>query len=203
MKEPWFKDPLLLRSIPLSARPSAQRTMRLLDRPEIPTSTCLVQDTNWHVADYPEIYVEGELVQIPYRIHYSWPQEHVMSRLAPDEQLVLACWMTRHHDGRVRQKALSLVFASDVSWTIPFVVQLCGEYVIEVGEDVYDFLNRDLPHRPGLQEAYKTFLVENPEFLSLTEQRAMSYWLDDYQTKMPQGDYPQLAALRLLEHLSS
>jgi hypothetical protein len=44
-------------------------------------------------------------------------------------------------------------------------------------------------------------LNENPEFLSLTEQRAMSYWLDDYQTKMPQDNYPQLAALKLLAHL--
>jgi hypothetical protein len=201
MKEPWFKDPLLLRSIPLSARPSAQQTMRVLERPEISTSTFLIQDTNWHVAGYPEIYVEGELVQIPYRIHYSWPGQDVRSQLTPDEQLVLACWMTRHHDGRVRQEALSLVFLSEVSWTIPFVVQLCGEYVIEVGEDVCAFFNRDLTQRPALQQAYKQFLNENPEFLSLTEQRAMSYWLDDYQTKMPQDNYPQLAALKLLAQL--
>jgi hypothetical protein len=198
MKEPWFKDPLLLRSIPLSARPSAQQPMKVLNPPEICTSTRLIQDTNWHVADSPEIYVEGDLVQIPYRIHYSWPDQEVRSQLTPDEQLVLACWMTRHHDGRVRQEALSLIFASEDSWTIPFVVQLCGEYVIEVGEDVYAFLNCDLPERPGLQQAYKQFVNGNPEFFSLTEQRAMSYWLDDYQTKMPQDNYPQLAALKLL-----
>lgn len=202
MKVSSFKDPLLLRAIPVGARPAAQQTMRFLERPEISTTARLIQDTNWHVADYPEIHVAGELMQIPYRMYYSWPDEDITSQLTPAEHLVLACWMSRHHDGRVRQRALSLIFASDAPWTIPFVVQLCGEYVIELGKDVLAFLNRDLPDRPVLQRAYKQFSNENPQFISLTEQRAASYWLDDYRSEMARDEYPQLAALRILARLS-
>jgi hypothetical protein len=115
-----FKDPLLLRAIPMCARPAAQVTMGVLDRPEFRTDSDLIQDTSWHVADYPEIHVAGELMQIPYRMHYSWPDDDMTSRLTPDERLVLACWMSRHHDGRVRQRALSLIFVSNAPWTIPF-----------------------------------------------------------------------------------
>ena len=110
--------------------------------------------------------------------------------------------MPRHHDGRVRHKALPQILASNAPWTIPFVLQLCGEYVIELGEDVLTSLTRDLPDRPALQKAYKHFAQENPEFISLTEQRAASYWLDDCRTEMTQGDYPQMAALKTLARLS-
>lgn len=202
MKASWFKDPLLLRAIPMCARPAAQETMGVLDRPEFRTHSALIQDTNWHVADYPEIHVAGELMQIPYRMYYSWPDDDMTSRLTPDERLVLACWMSRHHDGRVRQRALSLIFVSNAPWTIPFVIQLCGEYVIELGEDVLAFLNRELPGRPDLQRAYKQFAHENPQFISLTEQRAASYWADDYRTKMARDAYPQVAALKTLARLT-
>lgn len=47
-----FKDPLLLRAIPMGARPAAQQTTRFLERPEISTTARSIQDTNWHVADY-------------------------------------------------------------------------------------------------------------------------------------------------------
>ena len=116
----------------------------------------------------------------------------------------MACWMSRHHDGRVRQRALSLIFASasNAPWTIPFVIQLCGEYVIELGEDVLAFLALELPDRPVLQEAYKRFSHQNPQFISLTGQRAASYWLDDYRNEMTRDEYPQLAALKLLARLS-
>lgn len=154
------------------------------------------------MADYPEIHVAGELMQVPYRMYYSWPDEDMTLHLTPDERLVLACWMSRHHDGRIRQRALSLILASNAPWTIPFVIQLCGEYVIELGEDVLAFLTRDLPDRPVLQRAYKQFANENPQFISLTEQRAASYWSDDYRTKMARDEYPQVAALKTLARLS-
>ncbi|HSO90168.1 MAG TPA: hypothetical protein VLR70_03360 [Arthrobacter sp.] len=104
-------------------------------RTGISTSAGLIQDTNRHVADYPEIHVDGELMPIPYRMHYSWPDEDVTLHLTSDQRLVPACWMSRHHARRVRQRALALILASNVPWTAPFVVQLCGEDVIELGEE--------------------------------------------------------------------
>ena len=79
--------------------------MRVLDRPEISTSAGLIQDTNWHVADYPEIHVDGELMKIPYRMHYSLPEEDVTLHLTSDQCLVLACRMSRHHDRRCADSA--------------------------------------------------------------------------------------------------
>lgn len=141
--------------------------MRTLDRPKIATTADLIQDTNWHVAFYPEIYVQGELLQIPYRTYCERPGEERTGDLTAAQQLILACWMSRHHDGRVRQQALSLVLEANAPWTIPFVIQLCGEYVIEIGSDVLTFVTTSLPERPALRKAYAVFVHETPNSSAL------------------------------------
>ena len=91
--------------------------------------------------------------------------------------------MTRHKDGFVRQANLKLILQSKQPWVAPFVVQLCGEYVIEILQDICGHLgsfNASL---------YGEFLRANPELTSRIEQRIFSYW-DCYYRLIPKQEYP-------------
>ncbi len=202
MEESLVVDPLLLRAVPASLRPDAQVAMRALMRTEYPTFTTLVQDTHAYTARYPEIFVDGELVQIPSRHYYAWPSDERVRGLSDSQFLVLACWMSRNNDGWNRQKALGHILNAEAAWTIPYVIQLCGEYVVEIGQDIYRFFTSVLPNRPALKDRYLRFAQDNPNFMEITMQRAVSYWNDDYRTEMSRDEYPQLAALKTLARLS-
>ena len=195
-------EPGLLRSVPLSARADARIAMGSLSRSDLPLSHWLIQDTHAHAADNPEIFVAGELIQIPTRIHYSWPRLDRTQGLSQAQLLILSAWMSRHSDGWVRQRALAHLLVSDAPWTIPFVIQLCGEYVIEIGQDILQFITQSLKLRPRLQAAYLQFAKDNSVYIEVTKQRAMSYWNDDYRGVIRREEYPQLSALRALDALT-
>jgi hypothetical protein len=200
-----FVDPLLLRAIPESARADAVVAMGALGRPRFPTHVALIQDTNHHVGYYPGIRVQGEVVRVPYRIYYDWPSNEQKRDFTTTQLLILACWMSRHHNGRLRQKALRQILRADVdvAWTIPFVIQLCGEYVIEIGSDVLAFVTNSLPTRPDLRRDYAQFVRDNPEFMSITRQRTVSYWLEYHRRQLPKDQYPQFQAAEALAALAS
>ena len=62
------------------------------------------------------------------------------------------------------------VISSPLGWGPPYVVQLLGEYVIEIHHFVQESIGY-LKH-----ETYSRFMEENPAFIGLTRQRAISYW---------------------------
>lgn len=70
----------------------------------------------------------------------------------------------------VGQKYLARIIPLAHAWIPPFVVQLLGEYVIEI----IQLIERNLGSLDV--NLYAQFLKSNPEFLALTEQRVMSYW---------------------------
>jgi hypothetical protein len=109
--------------------------------------------------------------------------------------------MTRSAEGRIRQKALRKLLQHDAPWAIPYIIQLCGEYVVEIATDILQFLTRELPKRPKLRQSYRQFIADNPTFVTLTGQRALSYWNAYDRWRFARDDYPQLAALRLLGDL--
>lgn len=54
------------------------------------------------------------------------------SGLAPSARTVLDCLFTKHHDGYVREKYLRAVINAQFAWVPPFVIQLLGEYVVQI-----------------------------------------------------------------------
>jgi hypothetical protein len=54
----------------------------------------------------------------------------------------------RHHDGFGRQRQLKTLLDADEPWTAPFIVQLLGEYVIQICRDIERFARTKLPARP-------------------------------------------------------
>lgn len=148
--------------------------------------------------NWPAITVSGEPVEIPYRIYNPVPP----ARLAPESSPVASaidCLYTRHHDGFVRQQALRRVLTSEQSWAVPFVVQLLGEYVIEICEDILRFVEQDLARRPEMLPGLRAFVADNPDFIALTEQRATSYWECYYRgPHLYRETYPGLLALNAM-----
>lgn len=115
------------------------------------------------------IVLRDRRILIPARIYHPPPTG---SDAAPSdvEAAILACIYTRHHDGFVRQTHLRRIVDCHHPWKVPFVVQLVGEYVLEILEDIDARLAQaDASH-------LRDFAKENEPFLRLTRERVVSYW---------------------------
>lgn len=77
-------------------------------------------------------------------------------------------------------------------WIPPFVIQLAGEYVIEILYAIRDAL-QDLD-----SDLYRAFLMANPSFFTLTKQRVISYW-SCYHAHIRREDYAGFQIIRFLE----
>ncbi|BCL90053.1 hypothetical protein ACNRD9_04435 [Ralstonia pseudosolanacearum] len=115
------------------------------------------------------VVVRGESLNIPYRIRLD-AGVALSSRLSEVQTRVYACALTRHLDGHVRQRHLAQIVTLSEPWIVPFVVQLCGEYVIEILEVIEKHLTSMHPC------AYGAFFRENPRFFQQTQDRMVSYW---------------------------
>jgi hypothetical protein len=143
--------------------------------------------------------VNGEPVSIPKRIYNPEPPARLAAELSRTEMLVLASIYTRHHDGFVRQRWLARLLAADQAWAAPFVVQLLGEYVIDICHDIEAFARTETTDPQALHHHLSTFLDDNRAFAALTRQRAISYWSRYYRSLHCSRDtYPALTALSML-----
>jgi hypothetical protein len=122
---------------------------------------------------------EREAIQIPYRIYRPVIPDGVFASLPPGDRLIAACWFTRHDDGYVREQFLRALPAFDRSWVVAYVVSLCGEYVAELLEYIWE--RRDLFERAVLAE----WLRENEAFYARTRRRIASYWDCYYRSQHP------------------
>lgn len=116
-----------------------------------------------------QVVVRGESLNIPYRIYHDSDQ-NLVACLSKTQAIIYACVLTRNHDGHVRQRQIERLVASPEPWIAPFVMQLCGEYVIEILDAVE-------AHSSAMdQRTYGAFFRENPLFFQRTRDRMISYW---------------------------
>ncbi|MCF2530788.1 hypothetical protein [Yinghuangia soli] len=142
--------------------------------------------------------VQGETVAIPYRLYCDEPDAALQASFSERQAIILHCLYTRHHDGRVRQRHLAHVLPVVEPWVVPFVVQLLGEYVVQIQSAVQDGLGGlDTPGTPQ-HDVYGSVLAANREFLHLTRQRAASYWDCYYRGRYPWEHYPGRIVLESL-----
>ncbi len=189
-------DDALRRSLPASRRHLLDRIV--LPTPGLGTPRWSVISTQAHDHACPPLTVAGEVVEIPSRMYYRDPQQELVTSLDPAERVALACLYTRSHDASVRQRELAHLLTADEPWVVPFVVQLCGEYVVEICQDVQAFVRDDLPRRPRARRAYSNFIEQNRAFVRLTQQRARSYWRCYHWRTYSFVEYPGLDALTRL-----
>jgi hypothetical protein len=145
-----------------------------------------------HGIGHDAVLVGDSLVDIPYRIYSAEPTTGAACALPDKARLVLACLYTRHHDGRVRERWLPSLLQSGEPWVPPFVVQLLGEYVVQIA----DRIAQSLPDLDGA--ACRRFAAANPPFLDLTCRRVVSYWACYYRGRHRFAEYPNFRVLDTL-----
>ncbi|MBB4917762.1 hypothetical protein [Streptosporangium saharense] len=146
-----------------------------------------------------DVSVRGQWLRIPYRIYEDPPSSGAMDDLGEVARGILDCLLTRHHSGYVRQQHVKKVISIDADWGVPFVVTLVGEYVIEI----VDVIRMGLTEldTPGTwqRQRYGHFAADNPAFMTLTRQRAASYWSCYHRWRFPKlSHYPGAQVLASL-----
>lgn len=152
-----------------------------------------IQDAGRHWGD---IVVDGAKLVIPYR-QYDLPLSP--SGLDPEARLVWLAWFTRSNDGEVRHAAVRGLFERPTAWVAPFIVQLLGEYVIEISTDIAEFVDTTVTSDPAWTEVFRNFWAQNPGFIELSRARASSYWNEYHRNQVSkQADFPSLRTLTTL-----
>lgn len=170
-----FAEPWVLEAFPDEVRAEAADVAAALPRASLAPHEHLV------------VNVAGERLTIPTRIYNEEPDD-VPDDWTATHHLVAHCLYSRHHDGRVRERHALHIVSDLTPWVLPYVVQLVGEYVLEIMAALEEHLSGvGTPGSPQ-QRTYGMFLAANPEFLRLTKARVISYW-DCYHRK----DVPALA----------
>ncbi|WP_429806781.1 hypothetical protein [Ensifer sp. B1-9] len=137
------------------------------------------------------VNVLGEILRIPSRVHLSARPE--FPGLGLLERQMAFCLLTRSTDGFQRQAALREILHINKPWSIPFVIALIGDYVVEIVQDIYAAL-------PDLErDVVSTFIRTNPAFYQLTRDRVMSYWDCYYRPQFRRSDYVGFKLLRQLD----
>lgn len=154
-----------------------------------------------HAPSAPfDVHQDGRLLRIPVRTYYDGKQLLACTQLAGDAGVIALCLGTRHHDGHVREACARRLLRQERAWTVPFVVHLCGEYVLEIIEAI----GAALP--AWNTQVLARYLRENPAYVDTLERRSISYWSCYYRRRYPVWeDYPgcrTMAALRALQQLT-
>jgi hypothetical protein len=152
----------------------------------------LLEQTRLPPASPLAVRVDGQTLRVPYRIYHRVPDTTAMAELTTTQQLICTCLFTRHHDGMVRQANLERIVTTTLPWIAPYVVQLVGEYVIQIVLAIRRELTQLDIAGTDQQKMYGRFVTDNPAFLNLVRQRVASYW-DGYYRQMYSRlrDYPQ------------
>ena len=160
-----------------------------------------LSDGRLHAPSAPfDVHQDGRRLRIPGRTYYAREALLDVAGLPGDAGVIALCLGTRHHDGHLREHCLAQLLLQERAWTVPFVVHLCGEYVLEIVERI----GAALPawNTPALAR----YLRENPAHVATLERRAVSYWNCYYRDEYPVWEaYPgrrAMAALRALQALT-
>jgi hypothetical protein len=167
--------------------------------PEVDQVVQLLVPSRSAPVGYFEVSVREQRLRIPYRIYEDPPPPGKLDDLGELARAALHCLFTRHHDGHVRQQHAEKIISVDADWVTPFVVALLGEYVIEIVDAVRVGLAALDTLGTRQRRRYGRFAADNPGFMSLTRQRAVSYWDCYYRRQYPEfGRYPAAHVLASL-----
>lgn len=143
-----------------------------------------------------KINLEGHILEIPSRIYWELDNLRYPSNIPHNSLLILSCILTRHCDGFVREKYLYNLISSNSYWTIPYLIQLIGEYVVEILDliwEIFDAINHI---------HLKNFIKENDLFWFKTKQRIMSYWNCYHRYKnQSKDDYVGFRLIKRIEEI--
>jgi hypothetical protein len=171
----------LVNAFPAALRDDAMKVISALPNPP-------------HWAHSFPVTVDEEMVSIPYRIYHD-PAQIDSTNFSRTQRNLLACLLTRHHNGFTREENLTRIIRSNHNWVSPFVVQLSGEYVVEILCAIRD--NLDLLDA----KIYGAFLLRNPAFYRKTKERVQSYWNCYYRGEY-KNDYAGFQIMEFFDRLN-
>jgi hypothetical protein len=169
-------------AFPKSLRDDVLRAVSVLPAPFLPPAGSF------------SVVIGGEFLVIPSRVYYHTEGINA-DRLTGAQKVILSCLLTRHHDGFIREEHLGQIVSCGEVWIPPFVVQLIGEYVIEILRAIHGsraLLSSDI---------YAGFLKGNAAFWARTKQRVVSYWDCYYRRTWPHPE--DYVGFQLIDHLNS
>ncbi|RAJ80251.1 hypothetical protein CLV59_105359 [Chitinophaga dinghuensis] len=129
-----------------------------------------IDDCNMVSDPIQAIRLDEEELFIPYRVYFDEPASMIVARLTGIQKTILNCIYLRHYDGFVRQKHLEALGERNEYWTVPYLLQLLGEYVFEILE----VLDKVITEKNI--KNFSRLTKENPKFWQRTEDRMVSYW---------------------------
>ncbi|MEG0366323.1 MAG: hypothetical protein RR585_05780 [Coprobacillus sp.] len=124
------------------------------------------------------ILLDQQEVTFPYRIYYLDKHEMCDTSLTFEQKMIYHCIFSRSCDGFIREKHIKAILEEDYpDWTIPYILKISDEYVIEILESVYNELkNRDT-------EKIKVFCRVNLQVFLSSHDRMISYWNEYYRNQ--------------------
>lgn len=127
-----------------------------------------------HFRENPSfVSVGSEQLRLPLR-HGFKPRSSPSSSEA--NATIEAAIATRHYDGFVRQRSVQPLVRSRELWTIPYILELASDYVIEILTELDD-------HYSEIDRAnLRRYVADNPAHLALATARINSYWNEYYRT---------------------
>lgn len=135
-----------------------------------------------------------QFLDIPYRVYYDRQRVLAAIESGGDSALISACLGTRHYDGFLRELCLRRLLTADESWIAPFIIQLLGEYVLEIAQLIHE------RYAGGVETQHLDFFRQNTGHCHYLEQRAISYWNANYRFRFPRhADYPAVRAFAALK----
>jgi hypothetical protein len=119
----------------------------------------------------PDLVALGEeVLMMPPRLYYSPIAIDAAISLSGDSAVVAACLGSRHGDGYIRQRSIEALVADPRAWSIPYIVDALGEYLLEI----LQVMGGRVPG--NLEKEYAEYLVANEDrFLRLCR-KCVSYW---------------------------
>jgi hypothetical protein len=130
-------------------------------------------------------------MEIPYRIYAEPLSTQEVDGLPEELRVIAACWFSRHHDGRVRERSLRAIPAYDSEWVISYILPLLGEYVLPILEVIWD--RRDRFDATALA----AWIEKNPTLYKTIKRRVASYWNCYYRSEHP--DFSRYVGCQLIE----
>jgi hypothetical protein len=172
----------IIDGFPKRLRPSVEKALEAIPR----------QSCHSVIGDGINYRIENQTISFPGRVYFADIPDCDLNPLNEEEKMILHCIYTRHCDGYVREKHLEALLRSDYEeWSIPYIVKVCDEYVVELLELTYSTLkDKD-------NQKIKQFCADNEEALHKNYDRMMSYWGEYYQS----GNYKTYVGYKLFTEI--
>lgn len=160
-------------------------------------AACIATSESHRSCSAFHVRLNHETLNIPYRVYYkSAMLRRELGNFHGVRRLILACLGTRHHDGYLRQECLAELLHSEEAWLSPYIVQLAGEYVVEITDDVAEAIVR------RNATVLASFVQQNPDYVATLQRKVTSYWSCYHRAAYPdRNNYPGTKVMAFLKQV--